>query len=134
MRELGHWPTVWAKGTPSRSAALIPALDYRGVFALFRVYGSWGDLLNQREESDFQDVLYLDRRFEPDIDPADASGAKRTVETATPLLLVTLDGERLPLRMNPPALGEHTDRLLGSLGYAAAEIADLRAAGVVGPS
>ena len=66
--------------------------------------------------------------------PADASGAERTVETATPLLPLTLDGERLPLRMNPPALGEHTDRLLGSLGYAAAEIADLRAAGVVGPS
>ena len=61
------------------------------------------------------------------IDPADASGAKRTVEAATPLLPVTLDGERLPLRMNPLALGEHTGRLLGSLGFAAAEIADLRA-------
>ena len=24
------------------------------------MYGSWGDLLNQREESDLQDVLYLD--------------------------------------------------------------------------
>ena len=93
-----------------------------------------GASLNQREESDLQDVLYLDRRFGPDIDPADASGAKRTVETATPLLPLTLDGERLPLRMNPPALGEHTGRLLGSLGCAAAEIADLRAAGVVGPS
>ena len=97
-------------------------------------HASWGDLLNQREESDLQDVLYLDRRFEPDIDPADASGAKRTVETATPLLPVTLDGEPLPLRMNLPALGDHIGRLLGSLGCAAAEIADLRAAGVVGPS
>ena len=94
------------------------------------MYGSGANLLNQREESDVEDVLYLDRRFEPDIDPADASGAKRSVETATPLLPVPLDGERLPLRMNPPALGEHTGRLLGSLGCAAAEIADLRAAGV----
>jgi crotonobetainyl-CoA:carnitine CoA-transferase CaiB-like acyl-CoA transferase len=45
-----------------------------------------------------------------------------------------LDGEGFPLGMNPPALGEHTDRFLGSLGYAAADIAYLRAAGVVGPS
>ena len=90
--------------------------------------------MNQREESDVQDVLYLDRRFEPDIDPADASGAKRTVETATPLLPLTMNGQRLPLRMNPPALGEHTEELLGSLGYRAAEIAHLRAACVVGPS
>jgi hypothetical protein len=93
--------------------------------------------LNHREESDLQDVLYLDRRFGPDIDPADASGAERTVDMATPLLPLTLDGERLPLRMNgmnPPALREHTGRLLGSLGCAAAEIADLREAGAVGPS
>jgi len=134
MRELGHWPTVWAKGTPRPQRRVHSGLGIPRRFRVVRVYGSWGDLLNQREESDLQDVLYLDRRFEPDIDPANASGAKRTVETATPLLPVTLDGERLPLRMNPPALGEHTGRLLGSLGCAAAEIADLRAAGVVGPS
>jgi crotonobetainyl-CoA:carnitine CoA-transferase CaiB-like acyl-CoA transferase len=32
----------------------------------------------------------------------------------------------------PPLLGEHTDAVLGELGYTAAEIADLRARGVVG--
>jgi crotonobetainyl-CoA:carnitine CoA-transferase CaiB-like acyl-CoA transferase len=66
--------------------------------------------------------------------PADASGAKRAMDTTTPLLPLTLDGQRLPLRMDPPSLGQHTDKLLGSLGYAAAAIAELRAAGVLGPA
>jgi crotonobetainyl-CoA:carnitine CoA-transferase CaiB-like acyl-CoA transferase len=33
--------------------------------------------------------------------------------------------------MPPPALGEHTDEVLGEFGFAAAEIAELRGAGVV---
>jgi crotonobetainyl-CoA:carnitine CoA-transferase CaiB-like acyl-CoA transferase len=53
--------------------------------------------------------------------------------TKTPLLPLALDGQRLPLRTNPPRLGEHTDALLGSLGYRDDEIAALRAAGVIGP-
>ena len=61
----------------------------------------------------------------------DASGAGRAVHTQTPLLPLALDGERLRLRADPPALGEHTDALLRELGYDAAEIAALRAAGVI---
>ncbi len=35
-------------------------------------------------------------------------------------------------RMGPvPALGEHTDAVLGELGYSAAEIADLRGSGAL---
>ena len=63
--------------------------------------------------------------------PADASSAGRVIETRTALLPVTLDGTRLPLRLPPPALGEHTLALLGELGYDAAEIAALHADGVV---
>jgi len=54
--------------------------------------------------------------------------------TKTPLLPLTLDGQRLPLRADPPRLGEHTDELLGTLGYSDGDIRMLRAAGVVGPT
>ena len=35
------------------------------------------------------------------------------------------------IRLAPPLVGEHTDAILGSLGYDAARIADLRARGVI---
>ena len=65
---------------------------------------------------------------------ADASGAGRELHARTPLLPLTLGGERLRLRTFPPALGEHTDALLGELGYGANDIVALREAGVVGPA
>jgi crotonobetainyl-CoA:carnitine CoA-transferase CaiB-like acyl-CoA transferase len=64
--------------------------------------------------------------------PADASGAGQAIETRTALLPLALAGARLPLRTPPPALGEHTAALLRGLGYSDAEIAELRAANVIG--
>jgi crotonobetainyl-CoA:carnitine CoA-transferase CaiB-like acyl-CoA transferase len=64
--------------------------------------------------------------------PADGSGAGRAVETRSPLLPIALDGQRLPLRRNPPALGADTEALMQTLGYDAAAIARLREDGVVG--
>ncbi len=52
-------------------------------------------------------------------------------KTQVPLLPLTLDGERLGLRLNPPKLGEHTDALLKSLGYSVDDVAALHAEGVV---
>ncbi len=67
--------------------------------------------------------------------PPDANGSGRPVRTRVPLLPLTLDGKRLPLRSAPPALGADTTALLGELGYAAQEIHALCADGVVaGPS
>jgi len=47
---------------------------------------------------------------------------------ASPILV---DGERLPARLPPPRLGEHTDQILGEIGLALEEIAALHVAGVV---
>jgi len=64
--------------------------------------------------------------------PPDASAAGHAIETRAPLLPLSLDGQRLPLRLPPPALGADTAALLGELGYSAAEQARLLADGVVG--
>ena len=48
-----------------------------------------------------------------------------------PLLPLMLDGERPGLRLQPPALGEHTREVLASLGYGADAIAALEAHGAV---
>ena len=63
--------------------------------------------------------------------PADASAAGHPVHTQVPLLPLTLDGRRLPLRHDPPAVGQDNDALLHALGYRDGDIAALRAAGVL---
>jgi crotonobetainyl-CoA:carnitine CoA-transferase CaiB-like acyl-CoA transferase len=50
--------------------------------------------------------------------------------TKVPLLPLTLAGERPGVRLQPPALGEHSDALLRELGYSAAQIAELKDRGI----
>jgi crotonobetainyl-CoA:carnitine CoA-transferase CaiB-like acyl-CoA transferase len=45
---------------------------------------------------------------------------------------IRVDGERLPLRVAPPRLGEQTDAILREAGVSTEEIASLRLAGVIG--
>ena len=58
-------------------------------------------------------------------------GPKAGETVRTTLLPFTMDGARIGVRLDPPSHGEHTDALLGALGYDAARIAALREAGVI---
>jgi crotonobetainyl-CoA:carnitine CoA-transferase CaiB-like acyl-CoA transferase len=64
-----------------------------------------------------------------DVRLTDGPKAGQTVKTT--LFPITLDGERLPVRADPPKSGEHTRPVLGALGYSPAEIDDLVARAAV---
>jgi len=59
-----------------------------------------------------------------DVTLPDGDKAGQTVKTT--LFPITMDGERLGVRMHPPKLGEHTVQLLQSIGYTSTDIEDLR--------
>jgi crotonobetainyl-CoA:carnitine CoA-transferase CaiB-like acyl-CoA transferase len=63
--------------------------------------------------------------------PADANSTGKAVTTDMPLLPISLDGLRFPVRRGPPSLGADTDDLLIELGYSRSEIAALEAEGLV---
>jgi crotonobetainyl-CoA:carnitine CoA-transferase CaiB-like acyl-CoA transferase len=64
-----------------------------------------------------------------DVKLPDGPRAGETVKTT--LFPITMDGARLPVRIDPPTMGEHTRELLGGLGFDDAQIDDLRARAVV---
>jgi crotonobetainyl-CoA:carnitine CoA-transferase CaiB-like acyl-CoA transferase len=59
----------------------------------------------------------------------DGDKAGQTVKTT--LFPITMDGQRLPVRLQPPVFGTHTDDLLQGLGYTSAETEQLRAGTLV---
>ena len=63
--------------------------------------------------------------------PADASSAGHAVHTRVPLLPLSIDGQRLPLRAGPPSLGQHSLGVLQRLGYSDEQIQVLQTDGVV---
>ena len=59
-----------------------------------------------------------------DIVLPDGARAGETAQTA--LFPVTMDGQRLGVRLSPPTIGQHTAELLGALGYDSAQIESLQ--------
>lgn len=58
-------------------------------------------------------------------------GEKAGQKVKTTLFPITMDGERLPVRLQPPRFGAHTGELLEGLGYRRDEIETLRAQAIV---
>jgi len=83
----------------------------------------------RRPEELYEDEHLLATGGLADIKLPDGARAGQTAKTT--LLPLTLEGQRLKVRMNPPTLGEHTRELLAGLGYAGSEIETLQAQAVV---
>lgn len=64
-----------------------------------------------------------------DIRLTDGDRAGQTAQTA--LLPLSMSGDRLGVRLNPPILGQHTSELLAQLGYSEEEAQHLTAQGAV---
>lgn len=58
-------------------------------------------------------------------------GPKAGDKTSTPLLPITMDGERLKVRLNPPTIGEQSEEIMMELGYTKAEINRMVSTGAV---
>ncbi|HVO88257.1 MAG TPA: CaiB/BaiF CoA-transferase family protein [Casimicrobiaceae bacterium] len=83
----------------------------------------------RRPEDLYDDPHLLATGGLADIELPDGDKAGQTVKT--PLFPIALEGRRMPVRLNPPKLGEHTRELLESIGYAQQEIDKLVAEAVV---
>lgn len=83
----------------------------------------------RRPEDLYDDPHLLATGGLADIELPDGDKAGQTVKTT--LFPITMDGERLPVRLQPPRFGAHTDELLAGLGYKGDEVAALRAQAVV---
>lgn len=83
----------------------------------------------RRPEDLYEDPHLLSTGGLADVVLPDGDKAGQTVKTT--LFPITMDGERLPVRLHPPRFGAHTDELLQGLGYAPAEIDGLRSQAAV---
>lgn len=112
-------------------AALRPRLARRGAAELAELMERSGLPYApiRKPEELLEDEHLLATGGLADIHLTDGPKAGEVVKTT--LLPMTMDGQRLGVRANPPRIGENTDELLAGLGYSSAEIAALRRENVV---
>jgi len=112
-------------------AALRPRLAQRGAAELAKLMERSGLPYApiRKPEELLEDEHLLATGGLADIHLTDGPKAGEVVKTT--LLPMTMDGQRLGVRANPPRIGENTDELLAGLGYSSAEIAALRRENVV---
>jgi len=78
----------------------------------------------RRPEDLFDDPHLLATGGLADVEVADGEKAGQKVKTT--LFPITMDGQRLGVRLQPPKMGEHTQALLQGLGYDEAQIEKMR--------
>ena len=83
-----------------------------------------------RPDQLFDDPHLLATQGLAPIQMTDGPNAGQT--TYTPLLPITMNGQRLPVRENPPHSGEHTEQILQELGYLPQEITQYLSNGIIG--
>ncbi len=83
----------------------------------------------RRPEDLYEDPHLLATGGLADVVVPDGDKAGQRVKTT--LFPITMDGRRLPVRLDPPPLGAHTTALLDGLGYTTGEIEALRQRAVV---
>jgi len=83
----------------------------------------------RKPEDLYQDPHLLATGALADVQLPDGDSAGQTVKTT--LFPITLAGERLPVRLQPPRLAAHTDELLLGLGYSRGDIDAFRTRAVV---
>jgi crotonobetainyl-CoA:carnitine CoA-transferase CaiB-like acyl-CoA transferase len=84
----------------------------------------------RKPEDLFDDEHLLATGGLADIKLPDGAKAGETVKTT--LFPITLEGERMGVRLEPPRAGEHTREVLAGLGLSDSEIDELHARGIAG--
>ncbi len=101
------------------------------IAALFDAHGLPYALIKRPHDLFDDEHLQQTGGLAPVCIPADASMAARDIHTHMALLPLTVDGQRPPLRLPPPSVGQHTGELLSSLGYTSQEQIHLAEQGVI---